>query len=232
MSRITGLSLSVASPALLLGGWLAASPAWSQERASSPPAAPPPALTDAPEPLDAPAEGEAAGGNEPQRRRSRRAEFAITTLPLGDDRKIELRFDQPSVEDAAYRAIQSPNEGEVVPFIRNRPLKLKTPVDLRFGDVVVAAHNQGPDYPGVYSLWLRSRGGRWFLVFNHLADVWGTQHDAAQDAAEVPLEHANTATPAPTFTAAFEPAEASGGILYLRWGSFEWSAAFTAAPAR
>src|SRR5262245_33260805 len=132
MARVTRSSLFFVAPTLVIGGWLTASPMCAQERASSPPPAPPPALTDAPEPLDAPADGEATNRDQAQSRRSRRAEFEVTTLALGDDRKIELRFDQPTVEDAAYRAVQSPNEGEVVPFIRNRPLKLKTAVDLRF----------------------------------------------------------------------------------------------------
>ena len=164
---------------------------------------------------------------EGQRRRARRgAEFDTTELQLDADRKIELRYDQTPTEDAAYAAIQSPVEGEVVPFIKSRPLKLKTPVDLRFGDTVVAAHNHGPEYPGVYSLWLKSVGGQWRLVFNDLPDVWGTQHDPAADKAEVPLQVATAADPVATFTAKLEPA-AGGGILRLAWGSTEWSVPFS-----
>jgi Protein of unknown function (DUF2911) len=204
---------------------------------SQQPASPPPDTTPRADPATAtpaagtPAEGAAApagaAADEGERRRSRRrAEFDTTELALGADRKIELRFDQPNTADAAYAAILAPVDGRVVAFVKNRPLKLETPVDLRFGDVVVAAHNQVPDYPGVYSLWLKSVGGQWRLVFNHLADVWGTQHDPAEDAAEVPLEVATTTEPVETLTAKLEPA-AGGGILRLTWGTMAWSVPFS-----
>jgi DUF2911 family protein len=169
--------------------------------------------------------GEAARPEGERRRARRGAEFETAELALDADRKIELRFDQVPTTDAAYAGIQSPIDGQVVPFIKSRPLKLKTPVDLRFGETVIAAHNQGPDYPGVYSLWLKNAGGGWRLVFNDFADVWGTQHDPAADRAEVPLEVATAAEPVETFTAKLEPAE-GGGILRLAWGSTEWSAPF------
>jgi hypothetical protein len=183
---------------------------------------PPTAEQAAPETTPAP-----TAAPEGQRRRARRGgEFDTTELQVGADQKIELRYDQTPIEDAAYAAIQSPVEGEVVPFVKSRPLKLKTPVDLRFGDTVIAAHNHGPEYPGVYSLWLKSVGGQWRLVFNDLPDVWGTQHDPARDKAEVPLEVGTAAEPVKTFTAKLEPA-AGGGILRLRWGSTEWSVPFS-----
>lgn len=72
-----------------------------------------------------------AGAVESQRRRG---ELATTELVLDADRRIELRFDQPSTEDAAYGAIQRPVEGKVVMLVESRPPKLETSVDLRFGD--------------------------------------------------------------------------------------------------
>jgi hypothetical protein len=156
----------------------------------------------------------------------RRGELATAELVLDAERKIELRYDQPTTGDAAFAAIERPADGQVVAFLESRPLKLRTPVDLRFGDTVVAAHNHGPGYPGVYSLWLKHAGGEWRLVFNHLADVWGTQHDPTQDAAEVPLRAATAAEPAEKLTAVLEPAD-GGGTLRLRWGTVEWSVPFT-----
>lgn len=206
---------------------LAPAAAWSQQPApeSAPQAIEQPAARPAQQAGSAAAE---AGGAPDQRRaRSRRGAFDTTELTLSGERSIELRFDQPTIEDPAYAAIQSPVEGEIVQFVRSRPLKLKTPVDLRFGDTLVEAHNHGPEYPGVYSLWLRNVGGQWRLVFNHLADVWGTQHDPAEDAAEVPLETAAAAEPVKSFTAELEPAE-GGGVLRLAWGTSVWTVPFTA----
>ena len=205
-------SLSAVMPALIAGSLLGADPGWSQERSSSsPPPLPPPALTDAPAPLDAPAAaGDTAERSEGQRRRSRRAEFETTTLTLGGDRTIEVRFDQPTTEDAAYRAIQSPIDGQVVAFIKNRPLKLKTPVDLRFGDVVVRAHNQGPDYPGVYSLWLKSVAGQWRLVFNHLPTSGARSTTRRRTRPRCRSQVAASTAPVESFTATLEPAGAAG----------------------
>lgn len=156
-----------------------------------------------------------------RRRRSRRRGFDVTELTLADQ-KIELRFDTPATTDQAYALVEDPAPGEVVPFIRNRPLKLKTPVDLSFGDTVVKAHNHGPDYPGAYSLWLRSEGEQWYLVFNHLADVWGTQHDPSQDAAQVPLTATKLEEPVEELTAQLVDEE-NGGVFQLRWGDHQWT---------
>src|SRR5579859_4083670 len=52
--------------------------------------------------------------------------------------------------------------------------------DLKFGDVTVPK--------GKYSIWARKESdGSWKLVFNKKHGQWGTDHDAAQDFAAVPL---------------------------------------------
>ena len=193
---------------------------------SAPRAAQDPAARPAEPAADGAAAGDSGGAGTQRRGRSRRGSSDTTVLELSGDRRIELRFDQPTIEDAAYGAIQSPTDGEVVQFLKSRPLKLETPVDLRFGETVVKAHNHGPDYPGVYSLWLKNAGGQWRLVFNDLADVWGTQHDPTADAAEVPLASATADQPVETFTAKLESAE-GGGILRLAWGTSVWTLPFT-----
>ena len=211
----------------------ALAPAQEPAPAPAPEAAPATDRQSAPVAAAADAEGGAgaqgranAGGDAQRRGRPRRPVPGTTVLALDADRKIELRFDQPTIDDPAYAAIQSPVDGKVVQFVKGRPLKLKTPVDLRFGDVVIEAGNHVPDYPGVYGLWLKNVGGEWRLVFNDYADVWGTQHDPAADAAEVPLALATAAEAVESFTAKLEPAP-GGGVLRLAWGTAEWSAAFT-----
>ncbi len=164
-----------------------------------------------------------------RRRRARRTETQTAKLQLAGH-EISLRVDAVGAKDEAMVAVEQPRDGATVEFVKNRPGKFWTPVDLRFGEVTVKAHNHVPDYPGVYSLWLRHQGGKWFLVFNHLADVWGTQHDPAQDAAVVPLEVVRLEQPVDTLTAALEE-HAGQGVLKLQWGAQEFRATFAAAES-
>ena len=97
-----------------------------------------------------------------------------------------------------------------------------------FGDTVVAANNVAPNYPGVYSLWLRRSGSGWELLFNDKADAWGTQHDPSSDVAAVPLVFsAQAAEEAETLS--FELQEADGGAtLEIAWGPYRWTTEFSA----
>lgn len=167
-----------------------------------------------------------AGDDDQTRRRRRRGGDSETATLTLAGQEIRLRYDQVSVEDEAYGQVESPVDGAVVSYVKNRPAKLFTPTDLRFGDAVVKAHNQTRDYPGVYSVWLKSAAGEWRLVFNNLADAWGTQHDPTQDVVEVPLQAAKAAQPAPVLTVKLEPSENGGGLLKIAWGDREWTAPF------
>ncbi len=142
-----------------------------------------------------------------------------------DDAEVVLRFDMISVDDDAFAGVREPVEGEVIAFATGRPSKFWTPIDLTFGSQLVKAHNHGPDYPGVYSLWLRHENGQWFLVFNENPDVWGTQHDARADVAEVPLEMSRQSDSAEVLTVSLEGA-GEGGLIRIRWGDAQWTATF------
>lgn len=158
------------------------------------------------------------------RRRGRFGSSNETKLALAD-KEIRVRFDGTKTSDEAYALVTEPRSGQVVSFLRARPSKLWTDVDLRFGDTVIETENIAADYPGVYSLWLKKTDDGWNLVFNELADVWGTQHDPAHDVAEVPL----TVEPAPEeteeLTVELEETE-GGGLLKIVWGDTVWQAPF------
>jgi hypothetical protein len=92
-------------------------------------------------------------------------------------------------------------------------------VDLAFGDVAVAQ--------GEYSLWAQREAEGWKLVFNKQHGQWGTQHDAAQDVASVPLKESKAPAAEEMVTIALGK-EGAGGVLTIQWGHMKLSANFTA----
>ena len=79
---------------------------------------------------------------------------------------------------------------------------------------------------GSYSLFTkRVDGDTWHLIFNKQTGQWGTNHDASQDAAEVPLSWEESETSVDEFTMKlFEASE--GGELQMLWGTHVLSLAF------
>ena len=165
------------------------------------------------------------------------AGVVIERLPVGEsedlsssrieiaDQAIRLRVDRLPAPGPDYDKLPTLADGEVLGPIYGKPFKFWTDADLAFEGAAVAAHNHGPTYPGVYSLWLKRDGDGWKLVFNHLADVWGTMHMAEHDAAETPLAF-RTLDEAVEQTEGRLEVDGDGGMLTLRWGTTEWSAPF------
>lgn len=154
-------------------------------------------------------------------RRSARLRPGRTSVTLLDQ-KISITFGPLKVSGQDYAHLESLTAGDVVPFVESFAIKLLTDADLDFGGTVVKAHNVSPDYPGVYSLWLKKVAGGWSLVFNREADVWGTMHDPEADTAEVPLQFATPAEPGEKLVA--ELSEGDGlAKLRIAWGSYEWT---------
>ena len=142
-----------------------------------------------------------------------------------DGQAIRLRFDLLPAPGPDYDKLETLADGEVLGPIYGKPFKFWTDADLAFEDAEVAAHNHGPTYPGVYSLWLKREGDGWKLVFNHLADVWGTMHMAEHDAGETPLAFRTLDEPAEQTEGVLEM-DGAAGMLTIRWGTMEWSAPF------
>ncbi len=138
---------------------------------------------------------------------------------------VRLRFDLLPAPGPDYDRLEGLADGAVLGPVYGKPFKFWTDADLAFEDAKIAAHNHGPTYPGVYSLWLKREGDGWKLVFNHLADVWGTMHMAEHDAAETPL-NVRTLDEAVEETEGRLEMDGNGGMLTLRWGKMEWSAPF------
>ncbi len=102
----------------------------------------------------------------------------------------------------------------------NKSTTFKTDIDLAFGDVTVPA--------GEYSLWMQKQSdASWKLVFNKQHGQWGTQHDASQDLASVPLNATQAAAPVEMVTITLRKA-AGGGTITIQWGTLEATASFMA----
>jgi hypothetical protein len=102
----------------------------------------------------------------------------------------------------------------------NKSTTLKTDIDLAFGDVTVPA--------GEYSLWMQKQeDNSWKLVFNKAHGQWGTDHDASQDFASVPLTASTNAQPVEMVTITLHK-EGKGGTLTVQWGTLQTVANFQA----
>ncbi len=141
-------------------------------------------------------------------------------------KRIRIAFADLTQGSKDWELFEKVEDGQVYEFTLSRATKMYTDLNLKFGDVVVKKENQAPDYPGVYSLWLKKVGDGWNLVFNSQPDIWGTRHLAEFDAAEIPLTVSKVdGTPVKKFK--IEIAQVpTGGTLRLLWGDTKWEAPF------
>ena len=145
-----------------------------------------------------------------------------------DGKEVEVHTGRLPLMGIDWESFQNLESG-LVEFQVVGAIKMKTAATLKFGDLTIGAGNVAPDYPGLYSLWIRKvSADDWRLIFNHEADAWGTMHDPAQDVGEVPLTHTvDEAASTPSLMIDLEPNESGdGGLLKLGWGAHKWSVPF------
>ncbi len=147
---------------------------------------------------------------------------------LAGDKKVSVTFGNLSMNGEDYAKLANVKEGQVFRFVGSRATKLFTDADLAFGSTIIKSANVSPDYPGVYSLWLKRTGDAWALVVNSQPDIWGTQHEPAHDVAEIPLQATESDTRQEEFLITLE-ANGDSGTMRLAWGGTAWTAAFSLA---
>lgn len=147
------------------------------------------------------------------------------------DRAINAAGQQTSrglpTDGPDFARVASTPVGSVVQLASASVPRLKIDVPFRFGTTTIATSNQGPGLPGLYGIWLKRVAGGWRLVFNHEADVWGSQYDPKQDAAEIDLAHTENHAATRPFAVALVPTADDRGRLVVLWGAHEWTADFT-----
>lgn len=77
---------------------------------------------------------------------------------------------------------------------------------------------------GDYSVWARKEADNsWKLVFNKQHGQWGTEHDAAQDVAAVPLKQEKAAKSEETLSLVLAQ-HGTSGVFSILWGEMQLSA--------
>ncbi len=158
------------------------------------------------------------------RRRNRRMAANMARLRLDDD-KLRINFHPLKIDSEDHARLEKLAEGEVFEFVGGRATKLFTDVDMQFAKEVVETENAAPNYPGVYSVWMRKTADGWNLVFNEEADVWGTMYNPEATVAEIPLSEGTAEEPSETFKIDLKET-ATGGLIEIIWGDQKWTAPF------
>jgi hypothetical protein len=134
--------------------------------------------------------------------------------------EVAVVYSRPSLRGRQLMGLLVPYD-QVWRTGANAATILRTSRDLEIGGVHVPA--------GSYSLWsVHTRDGAQ-LVINRQTGQWGTEHDASQDLARVPMTIARATGLQERFTFALTPA-ANGGTLAYAWGDLTWSVPFVVRP--
>jgi hypothetical protein len=132
-------------------------------------------------------------------------------------------------KDPGYAAINTLKNGDIVEMTLGQAIKFSTPFNVKFGSLLIKKENVAPDYPGVYSLWLKKTEKGWNLVFNEKPDIWGTMHKSQYDVGETALQY--SAAGEPTKSLKLDMTAGNGkGELSIAWGKHKWYAPFTIEP--
>ena len=142
-----------------------------------------------------------------------------------DGNEIRVRYTAIKEDSDALETLSNLKDGEMLLYPDGRTIKILSDADLVFGDVILKTENAGPDYPGVYGLWLKKAGDGWSLVANQHADVLGTQYEADADVAEIPVEYGVSDEDVGPMTVELTEGE-GGGTLTIRWREHAWTASF------
>lgn len=141
--------------------------------------------------------------------------------------KIFILAGRPDIEkDPGYAKIDSIKNGELVEMTLGQAIKFSTPFDVQFGDLTVKKENVAPNYPGVYSLWLKKTASGWSIVFNEKPDIWGTMYKSEFDVGEIAVIYETLSEPVKRIKLGMD-AENGKGSLSISWGKHRWSAPFT-----
>ena len=135
--------------------------------------------------------------------------------------EVAVTYSRPSVRGRTVWGGTLVPYGEVWRTGANAATALRTSADLTIGGVRVPA--------GSYTLFTMPAAGGSQLIISKKTGEWGTEYDASQDLARVPLTATPLGAPVEQFTIAVEPAGANRGVLRMRWADRELSVPVAAA---
>ncbi len=165
--------------------------------------------------------------------RSRRPVTRKTATARFDGKKVDISYGLPTVGGPEFAELQRLEPGSVLRLLSSPAIRMRAEIALEFGDVRVPTGNVAPNYPGIYSVWLRKSQNGWELCFNDEGDVWGTQYNSDADRAVVGLVHEvdEGSLHSPEQLSFELTAEGDEGRLEIEWGEHRWHAGFRAASA-
>ncbi len=141
------------------------------------------------------------------------------------DHEIFLLTSVLKAEGVDYEAVDKLKDGQILQLTLSQSIKLSTEVSLKFGGVVAVKENYAPNYPGVYSLWIKKVGDGWKLVINNKPDLWGTMHRPSEDIGETDLTYDTLSEPTEKLT--FElTSDGTKGSLSILFGKHKWTTPF------
>jgi hypothetical protein len=132
---------------------------------------------------------------------------------------VSVEYGQPSLKGRSVTDMLARlKPGDFWRLGADKSTTFSTTADLQFADVTV------PN--GQYSLWAeREADNSWKLVFNKQHGQWGTEHDASQDLASVPLNETKASDSAEMVTIGLTK-QGSGGMITIQWGDMKLTASF------
>jgi hypothetical protein len=134
---------------------------------------------------------------------------------------ISVEYGRPALKGrTVQQMLDQLKPGGVWRLGADKSTTFSTAADLAFGNVTIPK--------GDYSLWARHEADKsWKLVFNKQHGQWGTQHDAAQDLAAVPLKETKAAKSEEMVTISLAK-EGAGAVIAIQWGEMKLTAGFQA----
>lgn len=145
-----------------------------------------------------------------------------TRIRIGD-KAVRIAFSGLEMDSVEWEQLENMKDGDVFNFTLHRAMKIYTEFDLAHGDTVIKKENFAPDYPGVYSIWLKKVGDGWSLVFNSQPDIWGSRHKAEFDEYEVPMTIAQLeGDPIEKYNVNLEQ-DGDNALLTMNWGNQQWA---------
>lgn len=143
-------------------------------------------------------------------------------------KEIKITYGNLRASAKEAKALETLKPGEVFQFGNTRATKIFAGGDLLFGSTLIKAENAGPNYPGVYSLWLKKSEDGWNLLFNSHADIWGSMHDPEMDVAEIPLESSTSDKEESKFLIDLDQ-DGDEGVIRIAFGKDVWRTRFVVA---
>lgn len=126
------------------------------------------------------------------------------------ERRIYVDYGRPFMRGRTIMGGLVPY-GQVWRTGANAATTFVTDVDLRIGEAAVPA--------GTYTLYTLPGESEWQLIVNRQTGQWGTEYDAAQDLARIPMRVERTPAPVEQFTITLRPAAGNVVDLVMEWES-------------